>query len=318
MLFPLSAAHHVQAADVRTALSDGPFLIIANPTSGRGRGRAVAEGVEARLRAAGRAVSIQYTSAQGDGERIAADALASAAAPGCIVPCGGDGTVQEVVNAVASAGGKVAVGLAPSGRCNDFGRALGVSNDPAQIADVLLRGTPRSVDLGRVNGRYFCTVATAGVDAEVSEFVDTMRMPLRGTPAYLYGAIRVLAGYKCRLMRIEGDFGVIERPMLLASTANTSSYGGAIQIAPDADPGDGLLDVCYVDQMSRFQAMRLLPTLLSGHHGRRREVHFARTSRLTIHIDPPMTLWADGERITNTPATIEVAPSAVRVMGILP
>jgi diacylglycerol kinase (ATP) len=157
-------------------------------------------------------------------------------------------------------------------------------------------------------------VATAGVDAEVSEFVDTMRMPLRGTPAYLYGAIRVLMGYRYKTMRIEGDFGVVERPLLLASSANTSCYGGAIRIAPQASPTDGLLDICYVDRMSRLSAVRLLPTLLSGRHGRRPEVHFARTRRMTIQSDSPMTLWADGERIATTPVTIEVVPNAIRVM----
>lgn len=296
------------------AVGDLSFLIIANPTSGRGRGRSIAEGVAARLRGERRAVELRFTASHGDGERMAKESVASASPPGCIVACGGDGTVQEIVNAVAGSGAKVIVGLAPAGRCNDFGRALNIRGDHDTIADALLHGTPSPVDLGRINGRFFCTVATAGVDAEISEFVDTMRMPLRGTPAYLYGAIRVLLGYRCRQTRIEGDFGVIERPLLLASSANTSSYGGAIQIAPSAVPTDGLLDVCYVDRMSRFAAMRLLPSLLAGRHGACPEVHFARTRRMTIHTDPPMTLWADGERIATTPATIEVVPNAIQVM----
>ena len=294
-------------------MDGGAYLIIANPTSGRGRGRRIGETVAESLRSAGRDVELRFTTGRGDGESIARSALTGSAQFGCIVACGGDGTVQEIVNAVVAAGSGVAMGLAPAGRCNDFARALGIVRDADAIAAVLLRGEARPVDLGRVNGRLFCTVATAGIDAEVSEYVDSMTLPLRGTPAYLYGAIRVLRRYQCRPMRITGDFGTIDRPMLLASSANTSCYGGAIHIAPEASPTDGLLDVCLIDPMSRWRAMRLLPALLAGRHGGRRGVHFARTLRMTIGTDEPMVLWADGERIASTPATIEVVPAAVRV-----
>lgn len=274
----------------------------------------MAEAVAEILRRDDRRVEIRRTAAHGDGERIAREVIDRLDPNACVVACGGDGTIQEVVNAIAGSGKDILLGLAPAGRCNDFGRALGIRAEAQAIADVLLGGEPRRVDLGRVNGRYFCTVATAGVDAEVSDFVDGMKMPLRGTPAYLYGAMRVLMSYRCKKMQLEGDFGVIERPLLLASSANTSSYGGAIHIAPDAVPTDGMLDICFVDQMSRFAAMRLLPTLLSGKHGRRPEVHFARTRRMTIQTDTPMTLWADGERVATTPATVEVVPGAIQIM----
>jgi len=141
-----------------------------------------------------------------------------------------------------------------------------------------------------------------------------MRMPLRGTLAYLYGAIRVLIHYRPYDMKITGDFGAIERPMLLASTANTSCYGGAIRIAPDADPADGRLDLCVVDRVSRLRAIALIPSLLAGRHGRCPAVHFFRTRRLTIESPQPLEIWADGERIANTPATIEVVPAALRVL----
>ena len=62
-----------------------------------------------------------------------------------------------------------------------------------RLPNALLGGEPQFVDLGRANGRYFCTVAALGVDADVSSYVDAMQLPLRGTPAYVVGALRVLA-----------------------------------------------------------------------------------------------------------------------------
>lgn len=305
-------------------MNSGPFLIIANPTSGRRRGSRTADAVAGILRANGVEVEVRHTTASGDGERIARENIVNdKRRPQCIVACGGDGTVQGIANALAEARAALgnacpAMGLAPSGRCNDFARAFNIPPDPEIIADVLLNGQAKPTDLGRVNGRYYCTVVTAGVDADVSDFVDTMRMPLRGTLAYLYGAIRVLIHYRPYDMKITGDFGVIEKPMLLASTANTSCYGGAIRIAPDARPDDGQLDLCVVDRVSRLRAIALIPSLLAGTHGRCPAVHFLRTQCLTIESPRPLELWADGERIARTPATIEVAPAAVRVLSLKP
>ncbi len=114
--------------------------------------------------------------------------------------------------------------------------------------------------------------------------------------------------------KITGDFGVIEQPIFLASTANTSSYGGAIKIAPRATPTDGQLDLCVIEAVSRLRALTLLPTVLAGRHCSQPEVRFIQTTRLTIDATEPLDLWADGERLGHTPATIEVAPGAIRVM----
>jgi diacylglycerol kinase (ATP) len=203
--------------------------------------------------------------------------------------------------------------LAPAGRCNDLARALGVNSDPAQIAEIVAGGHTQPIDLGRINGRYFCTVATVGIDAEVSSFVDTSWVPLRGTAAYLFGAMWVLSRYRAPGVRLEGDFGVIERPVFVASSANTSSYGGAIEIAPGAVPTDGELDLCVIDAVSRPRALALVASVLRGRHLNEREVQFIRTKRIRIEAERELTLWADGERVATTPSIIEVMPAALHV-----
>jgi diacylglycerol kinase (ATP) len=296
------------------------IVIVANPTSGRGRGRRTADKVAANLRARGLSVDVRHTTRPGDAERLALEAIRNKECPcDCIVACGGDGTVQEVANALASERAlpedkRPALGLAPAGRCNDFARVLRVPKDPAGIAEILARGKPRAIDLGRVNDRYFCTVATVGVDAEVSRYVDSMRVPLTGTLAYLYGALCVLCRYRPRVLRITGDFGVIERPLFLASSANTSSYGGAIKISPRAVPTDGQLDLCVIDAVSRLRALTLVPQVLAGRHETLPEVRFIRARQVRIDADEPLEIWADGERIACTPATIQAVPDAIRVL----
>lgn len=299
------------------------ILIVMNPTSGGGRGSRVARTLAEALSPGGAAVRVVPTTGPGDAERITADALrAGGERPDVIVACGGDGTIHQVANALAAAraadtGVTTALGLAPSGRCNDFARALGIPLDAAGMARVLTIGESRPIDLGRVNGRYFCTVATVGIDAEVTQYVDSARLPINGTPAYLFGAVRVLMRYRAPAVRLEGDFGRFEGRVFLASTANTSSYGGSIPIVPQADPTDGVLHLCIIRAVSRWRALFLVPTVLRGRHERSPEVRIVATRRFRIDAedaDAPLVLWADGERLGATPATVEVVPGAIAVM----
>ncbi len=295
-------------------------LIIANPVSRRGRGFRTAAAVAEVLERAGIAVRVHRTAEPGDAERVAREASkATRDRPDCIVACGGDGTVQEVVNGIVNQGGAAGdgrpfLGIAPAGRCNDFARAFHLPTEPRAIAEVLLRGQPKAVDLGRVNGRLFCTVATIGIDAEVTSYVESMNLPLTGTPAYLYGALCVLCRYQPPSLRIHGDFGLIERPLFLASSANTSSYGGAIPIAPEASPTDGKLDLCIIDEVSIWRALTLIPSVLRSKHLRRPEVRFFKTTRVEIDACRPLELWADGERVGSIPAVIEVIPGAIELV----
>ncbi|MCO6436832.1 MAG: diacylglycerol kinase family lipid kinase [Phycisphaerae bacterium] len=297
---------------------DGRLFIIANPASRRGRGKRIADEVARLLRKAKREVTLVFTSARGDAARLASEACGKNESPAVVVACGGDGTIQEVAGALAghraTFGDSPALGLAPAGRCNDFAGAMGVSADPRRIVESLLRGQSSPVDLGRLADRYFCTVATVGIDADISRFVNDMRMPLQGTPAYVYGAFRVLLRYRARRLRLEGDFGVIEQPVFVASTANTSTYGGAVRIAPAACPDDGLLDLCLIDGLSFFEALRLVPRVLSCRHEGHPRVRFLRTRTLEIQCDERVEIWADGEPVGFTPARLEVVPGALRVV----
>ncbi len=299
---------------------DDSILIVVNPTSSGGRGKLIADYIVSELRACEIDVSVRATERTGDAERITHQAINQPEnRPACVVACGGDGTVQEVANALARARSTLGtacpvMALAPAGRCNDFARALGIPADPPGMVDTLVGGVPRAIDLGRVNDRYFCTVATVGIDAEVSSYVDGMGGPLKGTIAYLYGALCVLRTYRAKTVQLTGDFGTIERPMFLASSANTYLYGGSIPIAPHAVPTDGQLDVCVIDAVSTARALTLIPAVLTAQHAARPEVQFIRTRCLGIKTTEPLDIWADGERIGATPAIVDVVAGAVRVL----
>ncbi len=293
------------------------FLLIANPTAGKGRSKCLAEHIHQRLSAAGVASEIKWTTASDDAERIARGAMDDTGSDEriCFVSCGGDGTVQEVVNAILSRRESGAVlGLAPGGRCNDFASTFGIKPDAEHVADTLLAGRTRRVDVGRINDRYYCTIAAMGFDAAVSRYVNDTKLPLTGTMAYIVGTLRVLLTFKPVAVRLKYDDILIEEELFLVATANTPCYGGKMRIAPAAEVGDGLLDVCIVSKMSRVRGLNLLRAVLQGRHAELPGVRFVRTAAIEIETADRREVWADGEFITDTPVRIEAVPQGLEVV----
>ena len=298
-------------------MSGESWAIIANPVAGRSRAERHAGLLASAIEQKGEPVVVSLTAGAGDAEELARTAANSGATR--IVACGGDGTVHEVVNGIKSSandGDGIALGIISTGRCNDLNFALGLPQDSTEAVDYLVRSEVRTVDLGRIGDRYFTTIATLGFDSEVSQYVAEGSPPrfLRGTPAYLYGAVIKLIKYRSQWVSLKGDFGEFEGAVFLAATGNTTRYGGRMKVTPSAIIDDGLLDVCLVRPVPRLEVLRMLPKTFRGRHVDHPAVSMYQTRRLEIDSREPLSLWADGELITQTPATIEVVPRGLSVL----
>ena len=294
------------------------WALIANPVSGRGQGRRKASKLERILSRSDVKVDLLWTTRSGEAEWLAADSVRKGI-DGILV-CGGDGTVHEAVNGLLSTterSEQVPLGIVPAGRCNDLAACLGLPSDPAQIAEVVNAGRVRQIDLGRVGGRYYTTVATLGFDSAVSEYVASGRVPafLTGTAAYLYTALVQMLQYRDVPVRIRNDSLDFEGRVFLAATGNTSIYGGQMKIAPTAVVDDGMLDLCLVRSVSRLEVLKMVPRIFNGGHVHHPAVSLHRVRRLSIESREPLWLWADGERVAQTPATIEVVPKALSILS---
>ena len=231
------------------------FVLITNPISGKGKAAAVAEQAFQRLTAEGHTGRLELTTQSGDANRIAQEAIENGSH--WIIACGGDGTVHEVVNAIAEKP-DVVLGVLPCGKGNDFAEALKIPTKPVDAVGVLLEGTTRQVDLGKIGDHYFDTIVTCGYDAEVSRRVTEEGAPFSGTASYVYTAITTLFSYRSPAARLEGDFGSYEGEILLTATGITSSYGGGMKIVPGAIIDDGLFDVCIIEPVPHRTVLRLL------------------------------------------------------------
>lgn len=320
------------------------FILIANPISGKGHAKSIAEQAYTALTESGCQGQLVFTSASGDAMRFAREAVSDGIRS--VIACGGDGTLHEVVNGIAMVP-DVTLGVLPCGRGNDFAAAIGVPLKPDAAIATLLSGTPIRVDLGRcyqnsfqltVNSRqlkggvvepepsltdnrqlttdnYFITIATCGYDTEVSRRASKGTPLFAGTASYAYAAVETLFYYEPPFVRLEGDFGTHEGPLLLAATGITNRYGGGFQIVPNAQIDDGLFDVCIIRPVSSLTVLRLMVTLFWGGHVSHPAVSMHQTRTLTIETDTPMLLYADGEPMCETPATIEIIKGGLVVMS---
>ena len=299
------------------------YILIANPISGKGKAKVVAERTHSKLIDSGCKGQLKFTMGSGDAKDFAA--VAGANGIKWVIICGGDGTLHEVVNGIATVP-DVTLSIIPCGRGNDLATSIGIPRKIDKAVDTLFDGTDKCIDLGYVrsdNGseHYFTTIATCGYDTEVSRRGAAREtffgLKISGTAAYIYAAVVTLFHYKSAFVQIEGaslrSGQKYEGEILLAATGNTNSYGGGFKIVPDAVHDDGLFDVCIIRPLPAFTILRLMVTLFWGGHVNHPAVEISRTRSLKITADPPVMLFADGEPMCETPATLEIIKHGLKV-----
>ena len=290
--------------------------LIVNPSAGHGAGARLAPELLARLR--GQGLECEARSSSGPGEITALVGEALRNGVDCVAVAGGDGSVNEAVNGyIGTARESQALALIPVGTGNDFAKMLGLSRDWRLACERIVAGKRRRVDAGRCNGRMFANGIGAGFDAQVALEANGIRW-LRGNAVYGVALARtLLLHYATPRARIVHDAGVIERRITLLAAANGTTYGGAFRMAPDADVGDGLLELVVADALSRMGILRLVPHVMRGTHVGREGVTVLRTRRVVVETDAPLVVHADGEIIDRaaTRLEVEVLPGALLVIA---
>ncbi len=270
--------------------------------------------------------------------RSAASALVAQDADALVV-VGGDGMVHLGLEVVAGTG--VPLGIVATGTGNDIARHFGLpSRDVAvctRIIDAALSGrtgTGRvlAVDAMRATRpdgtvvvgehQWSLAVVSAGFDAAVNARANLMTWPA-GEGRYLRAVMAELAALAPYGYRITTDSGTWEGPALLAAVANTRYFGGGMDLAPQADACDGMLEVLRLDPVGRVRLLGLLRRLLAGTHLDSPHVHLERTASVTIEaldertgqdhgLRPPPHPYADGEPLAPLPLRLSAVPQAVR------
>ena len=284
--------------------------IVMNPASGSGGGRSLLAALSAQLAGRGMEARVFATQASGDERRQAELALEAGAT--AIVCVGGDGTLSEVVGALA--GKDATLYIVPSGTGNDFARAFGLPREPVAALAAQLDGTPERIDLGTINGKPFLNVSGSGFDVEVLRKTEELKSVYPGETAYRKAVLAVVSRYRAMEAELSIDGGPFERRRVtIAEFANGQYIGGGMRVAPDARENDGLLDVVTVVPVWHGLIPLLLPLFILGVHVRLPLARSVRAREAVLRCKG-MTVNIDGRLEQMDEARYAVLPGALRVM----
>jgi len=204
-----------------------------------------------------------------------------------VVLAGGDGSVHLLVETLYGRGHLSAddpVGLLPLGTGNDLARTLGIPLDAEEAAAALLAGQPRPLDLIVDDaGGIVVNVVHLGIGAEAAEQASALKDKL-GKAAYAVGS--AVAGVREQgwTVRVDVDGTVVHagEPVLMVGVCNGRTIGGGAEIAPDAEPDDGLLDVVVATSTGPLARLGFGVAMRSGDHVDRDDVQTFRGRRVTV------------------------------------
>lgn len=281
------------------------LLLLANPTSGGGKGAKLKVEVMARLKLLGK----EFTDISGTSYESALVNLRESKKQyqsGVVIVIGGDGMVHLAIQELANS--DFAMLLIPGGTGNDFARSAGLSIDkPLEALDRGLREPVQRVDLGRVNGRFFAEILSTGFDSLVNERAN--RIHWQSKRKYDLAMLLELPLFKPLEYQIQLDSQEFSTEAMLIAVANGASYGGGMKVCPDASITDGFFDVMILEPVSKFEFLRVFPKVFKGTHITHPRVRIERAR--SVKISAPAVAYADGERIGPLPIKAEIVPNSL-------
>ena len=287
---------------------------IVNPVAGRGKSLTAMEKCGARLAQAGFSYDVVRTSRPGDATALAQKL--SAEGYELIVAAGGDGTICETAQGLIEASSPAVLGILPGGTGNDYCRCLSIPSRPAEAAEVLLSGAPRTVDVMQVDEFIGLNISTIGFDSAVAQ--NAAKFPALGRFSYLFSVLYTAARFRRPELTISLDDGQVftGKRYLFAAGCGTH-YGGGIRVLPGSDPGDGLLDYCMLDRIRMpGDLFTTLPRFVKGTLAPSERLHRGRARSLTIESPQGMTLNLDGNLFPGrTKITMRILPGRLRIMA---
>lgn len=258
-------------------------------------------------------VDVRVTWEAGDVGRLVQEACAE----GCLrlVAGGGDGTVNEVVDAVLNlpADERPELAILPLGTANDFATGCTIPADPLAALSLAQSGRACAVDGVRANKYHFINVASGGFGAQVTSNTPVALKNFLGGGAYtLSGLVQAVsfAPYRGELRMPEGS---LQSDVIVGAVCNGRQAGGGQQLSPDAMIDDGLLDIVALNSFPKADLGQVVKELTepetSGVYVKRFRVPWAEWES-----DVEMPINLDGEPIKARQIRFEVLPGAIQLV----
>lgn len=301
------------------------WLVILNPHAGSGRGKKDKEIILKRLDKRG----LQFKLAVSDYPKHTIELVTKAINDGYrkIVGCGGDGTINEIVNGIfqqtACPFEEITVGVIPVGTGNDWVKTFGIPNDYKKSIEILLKAETMKQDIGKIsfneNGQtrvcYFANMAGFGFDAMVAEKTNRLKnMGKSGLLLYLQALGSSFFKYHTSKTKITIDNEEIDELIFSTSIGIGKFNGGGMMQAPGAIPDNGSFQVTIIRKIGIFGILRNLAGLYSGEFVKDHRVSTFIAKHIAISADTNIAGEADGEILGDNKFEIEMHTQKLNVI----
>ena len=175
-------------------------------------------------------------------------------------------------------------------------------------------GRPADIDVGEANGQRFLGIASVGFDSEANRIANETRL-IRGNLVYAYAALRALVAWKPARFTLQVGEERLRFTGYTVAAANSKAYGGGMFVAPDAELDDGEFDIVMVGEVGKLRFLGNLPKVFKGTHVENDEVRVFRAPYLELSASRPFAVYADGEHLTDLPASLRLLPRALSVIA---
>ena len=256
-------------------------------------------------------VEVRVTYEYGDVERLVNEAVRDGVTR--IVIGGGDGSVNEVVDAMAKLPREQRPELAilPLGTANDFATACRIPANSLEALHLAVSGSCTVVDIAKANDRHFANMATAGFGAQVTAETPVELKNFLGGGAYtLTGVLKAINFVPYQGKMKTPDFESEMTGVVVAAICNGRQAGGGQVLAPNAYINDGLLDVVILSQFPLGDIPRVIEEIKHP-SANGRYVKYFQTPWLESSADEVIPLNLDGEPYQNRQIRFEIVPGAI-------
>jgi len=284
------------------------WAIVINPVSGGGKGAALGREVAGYFAKLGAENTIITATSAAKLKVNLQNFLDLPGNQGCegVVAVGGDGLAHLVLQIVAPR--RIPFTVIPAGTGNDLVRSMGWNLDSInKQLDYVTTTKPTPIDLGMVDSEWFGAILSTGFDSVVNERANAMNWP-KGPMKYNLAIAIELPRFAPISYTIELDTQLLQVEAMLIAVANGKSYGGGMQVCPDASMTDGLFDVMILHPVSKPEFIKVFPKVFKGAHIGHPQVRIYRSSRVSI--SSSAVAYADGERIGGLPVRAECMAGA--------
>ena len=277
------------------------LLMIVNPKAGRHKARGPLFDAAAVLSQGGYLLSIHNTTAQ------PGDAAAAAEAAGgvydAVAAVGGDGTLNEVVNGLMRLEHPPLLGYLPQGSTNDFASSLRLPGKPAEAAAAMLSGTPRRLDVGCWNDRYFVYVASFGAFTRSSYTASQAAKNALGHFAYILEGIKDLNSLRPYRVRLTADGEVLDGVYLFGAVCNSTSIGGLMKLEEERVVlDDGKFELLLIPNPRTPADLQNLAVALLNQQYDSEGLVFRHAASIHLETEEKLPWSLDGEYAPSLPA----------------